>query len=189
MDDLKSTLIEKLKIVRKKRQLNLEQAAELTGISKAMLSQIERGQSMPTITTLWKISTGYKMPLTYFLEQEKSNYTKIDTLQTQPIYEENEAMRTFTMFPYHPTQHFEMLYIEFDAGCIHKSPKHVNGVEEYIFIQRGKLELRVNEDTIMLSEKQGFRFKADVPHCYINSSQELCGILNIIFYPSSTGEW
>lgn len=189
MDDLKSMIIEKLKTVRNNRRLSLEQVAELTGISKAMLSQIERGQSMPTITTLWKISTGYKIPLTYFLEQEKSSYTKVDTMKIQPVYEENEKMRTFTMFPYNPGQNFEMLYIEFDPGCIHESSKHISGVEEYVFIQSGQLQLRVNEDIVTLSEKQGFRFKADVPHCYTNTSEETCSILNTIFYPTSTGEF
>ncbi|PJJ26767.1 transcriptional regulator with XRE-family HTH domain [[Clostridium] celerecrescens 18A] len=183
MNDLKSIIVERMKAVRNSKQLSLDQAADITGISKAMLSQIERGQSMPTITTLWKISTGYKVPLTYFWEKEKSNYTKIDTLNTQPVYEEDEKMRTFPLFPYNPAQSFEMLYIEFEPGCVHQSARHMDGVEEYIFVRKGQLEMRLNQDETVLTEAQCFRFKADVPHCYINSSKETCCILNIIFYP------
>ncbi len=184
MDDLKSIIIERMKLVRSSRQLNLAEAAELTGISKAMLSQIERGQSMPTITTLWKISTGYKIPLTYFLEKEKNTCTKIDILKTTPIYAENQKMRTYPLFAYNPTQNFEMLYIEFDPGCVHESPKHMRGVEEYIFIESGHLDLSMAADRVTLSEKQCFRFNADVRHCYTNSSQTVCSILNTIFYPT-----
>ena len=186
MDDLKSTIVERLKTVRSARQLSLEQAAELTGISKAMLSQLERGQSVPTITTLWKISTGYRVPLTYFLEQEKSRCTKIDTLNTEPIYEEEQTMRTYTLFPYNPVQSFEMLYIEFDPGCVHESARHLSGVEEYLFMQSGSLELRINQDRVLLTETQCFRFKADVPHCYTNASRERCGVLNVITYPAAS---
>ncbi len=186
MDDLKATIVERMKAIRNAKQLTLDQAAEHTGISKAMLSQIERGLSMPTITTLWKISTGYKVPLTYFLEEEKNNYTKVDILKSEPIYAEEQKMRTFTLFPYNPTQNFEMLYIEFDSGCIHESSKHITGVEEYIFIQHGSMELKVGPDTIFLDEKQCFRFKADVPHSYTNSSEDICSILNIIYYPNMT---
>lgn len=188
MDELRTTIIEKLKTVRNNRQLSLEQAASLTGISKAMLSQIERGQSMPTITTLWKISTGYKIPLTYFLEQEKSDYTKIDITGIQPVYECDRKMRTYTLFPYNPAQNFEMLFIEFDPGCRHESSIHMNGVEEYIFIQSGQLELSINDDKVVLSKKQCFRFKADVPHSYVNSTDEKCSILNTIFYPKSSSQ-
>ena len=186
MGDLKATIEERMKAIRSNKQLSLEQAAALTGISKAMLSQIERGQSMPTITTLWKISTGYRIPLTYFLENEKSSYTKIDTLNSDPIFAENRKMRTYTLFPYNPVQNFEMLYIEFEPGCVHESSKHMQGVEEYVFVQSGELEIRLDTDRIQLQEKQGFRFKADVPHSYFNASQELCGILNIIFYTANS---
>lgn len=188
MDDLKATIVEHLKTVRGTRRLSLEQAAELTGISKAMLSQLERGQSVPTITTLWKISTGYRVPLTYFLEQEKSRCTKIDTMNTEPIFAEDQKMRTYTLFPYSPVQNFEMLYIELDPGCVHESEKHLSGVEEYVFLQRGCLELQVNQDRVVLTEKQCFRFQADVPHSYRNVFQEGCGLLNLITYPAvSTG--
>ena len=57
---------ERLKEIRNTRQLTLDDVAELTGVSKPMLGQIERGQSLPTINVLWKISTGLKIPLSFF---------------------------------------------------------------------------------------------------------------------------
>ncbi len=183
MNELQQTIVEKMKSIRKEQELTLEQASEITGISKAMLSQIERGQSMPTITTLWNIATGYKVPLTFLLQEEKNNYTLADPSNISPICEENNLMRIYTLFPYNPAQCFEMLYIEFDKGCLHQSSKHINGVEEYIYVTAGSLELNLNQETITLSEKQCFRFKADIPHSYKNISGELCTILNIIYYP------
>ncbi|CUH96175.1 hypothetical protein P22_2264 [Propionispora sp. 2/2-37] len=185
MDNLKSIIVERMKMIRYNKQLSLDQAAEITGTSKAMLSQIERGQSMPTITTLWKIATGYKVPLTYFLEEEKSSYTLVDYSQSKPVFEENGKMRTYTLFPYNPVQNFEMLYIEFDQGCVHESSKHMDGVEEYIFVQTGSLELRLGQEKLRIFEKQCFRFKGDIPHSYVNLTQDPCTILNIIFYPGA----
>ena len=46
---------EQLKKIRKQKNLTLEQVSALTSVSKPMLGQIERGRSVPTITTLWKI--------------------------------------------------------------------------------------------------------------------------------------
>ena len=171
-----------MKAIRDHQGLSLDQAAERTGISKAMLSQIERGQSVPTITTLWKISTGYRVPLTYFLEEPKSSYTLADFHSMEPVYAEERAMRTYALFPYQPVQNFEMLYIEFDAGCEHTSGSHLPNVEEYIFVQIGSLTICVGNEEIPLSTGQCFRFRADVPHRYRNVSDTVCVILNIIFY-------
>lgn len=57
----------RLKEIRKTRGLTLDDVSEMTDVSKPMLGQIERGQSSPTINTLWKISTGLKIPLSFFL--------------------------------------------------------------------------------------------------------------------------
>ena len=58
-----SALGERLKAIRDSRNLNLSDVSELTGISKAMISKIERGESVPTITTVWKIANGLKITL------------------------------------------------------------------------------------------------------------------------------
>ena len=57
------TVGRELKSIRQSRGLTLDELAEMTGVSKPMLGQIERGQSSPTINTLWKIATGLKAPL------------------------------------------------------------------------------------------------------------------------------
>ena len=53
-----------LRKIRNAAGLSLSKAADLTGVSKAMLGQIERGESSPTIATLWKIAKGFHLPLT-----------------------------------------------------------------------------------------------------------------------------
>ena len=67
-----------LKEVRFKRGLTLDEASKLTGVSKAMLGQIERGESVPTISTLWKISTGLKLSFSEFLSSKKQDSEVID---------------------------------------------------------------------------------------------------------------
>ena len=53
---------------RAERGWSLDRAAQETGVSKAMLGQIERGESSPTVATLWKIATGFSASLSSFLE-------------------------------------------------------------------------------------------------------------------------
>ena len=75
MEPMNLRIGEKLKSIRMARTLSLDDTAVLTGVSKPMLGQIERGQSIPTVTTLWKIATGLKTPLSAFLEEPQTEYT------------------------------------------------------------------------------------------------------------------
>ena len=56
-----------LKARRKERGWSLDKTAQQTGVSKAMLGQIERQESSPTIATLWKIATGLQCSFSSFL--------------------------------------------------------------------------------------------------------------------------
>ena len=68
MKNLNLIIGNKLKDIRNKRNLSLDEVAKLTGVSKAMLGQIERGQSNPTVSTLWKIATGLKVSFSLFID-------------------------------------------------------------------------------------------------------------------------
>ena len=62
MDAMSGIIAENLKRIRKENKWSLDTVSDMTGVSKSMLGQIERGESSPTISTLWKIATG---PVSY----------------------------------------------------------------------------------------------------------------------------
>lgn len=173
---------ERLKEIRMSRGLSLDAAASVTGVSKPMLGQIEHGKSSPTINTLWKISTGLKIPISSFCRNPSTEYSIAEKSFSEMISEENGQMRAYAIFPFSPSAGMEIFLIEFDPGVIHKSPPHTDGVEEYIFIARGKLNITVNNEIIVLAEDKSLRFKANVPHIYRNPSDECCIAYNMIFY-------
>lgn len=176
-----------LKEIRLTRNLTLEETARLTGVSKPMLGQIERGQSVPTITTLWKIATGLKVPLSSFLEEPQADFAVVD-LSQEPvknavICEDCGRMRAYPLFPYDPVRSVEIFQIDFDAGCRHDSEKHNDGVAEYLLVISGALQLVLDGREIVLHAGQAVRFQADVPHTYCNPFDRPCSAYNIILYP------
>ena len=175
---------EKLKSLRSTRAMSLDDAAALTGVSKPMLGQIERGQSITTVTTLWKIATGLKTPLSFFLEEPQAEYTIVSPNQNSAIVGDGGKMRAYPLFTFDPVRSVETFYIEFDPDCRHSSDKHNDGVEEHIFVLRGTLRLVLGDKTVDVSEKQAVRFRADIPHAYQNLSGSECAVYNTIFYPS-----
>ena len=57
------------------------------------------------------------------------NYTIVDLLEQDAVYEENGKMRAYTIFAFDPIHSYETFYIEFDSGCQHNSERHNEGVE------------------------------------------------------------
>ncbi len=185
MEQVSLKIGERLKEIRNTRQLTLDDVAELTGVSKPMLGQIERGQSSPTINILWKISTGLKIPLSFFCKQEEAEYTVSGLGEKDMITEENGGMRAYPLFPFDPVRNVEVFYIEFDAGVRHSSLPHVAGVEEYVFLVQGTLKMVIGREEVILQEKQSIRFRADISHEYHNISDSACAVYNVIFYPNN----
>ncbi len=182
MESVNLKIGQKLKTLRMARSMSLDEAAALTGVSKPMLGQIERGQSIPTVTTLWKIATGLKTPLSFFLEGQQAEYAIASPDQANVILGDGGKMRAYPLFTYDPVRSVETFYIEFDPGCRHCSDKHNDGVEEHIFVLRGALRLVLGDKTIDVGERQAVRFRADIPHAYQNLSERACAVYNTIFY-------
>lgn len=182
MEQISWKIGQRLKEIRSVRRLTLDDVARLTGVSKPMLGQIERGQSSPTIHVLWKISTGLRIPLSFFCRQTEAKYTVAGLDEAEALTEEDGGMRAYALFPFDPVRNLEAFYIEFDAGVRHDSLPHVAGVEEYVFLVQGTLKVVIGEQEVFLKERQSIRFGADTPHGYHNISDEICAAYNVIFY-------
>lgn len=79
-----------------------------------------------------------KIPFSFFLQEQEAEYTVVDLQEHNMIMEENGSMRAYTLFSFDPVRGFEVFYIEFDVGCRPYSDRHNDGVEEYIFVVKGK---------------------------------------------------
>ena len=177
----------RLREIRTELDLSLEEAAKRTGVSKPMLGQIERGQSIPTVTTLWKIATGLKTPLSSFLQERSPEYSIIRIGGEAPVTKDQGRMRAYPIFPYDPIRSMEVFFIAFDPGCRHISEKHSEGVEEYILVRSGTLQLVLNGREVLVGKDEAIRFRADIPHEYHNPFSEECDAYNLIYYPNRQG--
>lgn len=175
-----------LKKLRADRGWSLDKAAEETGVSKAMLGQIEREESSPTISTLWKIASGFNTSFSSFIEAADTNLKKPVHRAglAQQIHPLDEKIRVMPLFPFEPEFNFEVFMNELLPGCVHLSPPHQKGVVEHVIVIEGAMEVLVNGQWKQLNLGEGFRFQADVPHGYRNLGPNLARFHDIIHYPS-----
>ncbi len=150
MEDLNLIIGNRLKTIRNNRNLSLSEVSEITGVSKAMLGQIERGQSNPTVSTLWKIANGLKVSFSMFIDENKEDLKVIYQRDITPIIEDDNKMKLYPIFPFDPKEGFEVFTIELEPGCNHISKPHNDGVEEYIIVTEGELEIEIDTETFVL---------------------------------------
>ncbi len=175
-----------LKALRQAKGWSLDKAAQHTGVSKAMLGQIEREESSPTIATLWKIASGFDTPFSVFIDDthQESNQPIYRAGQTQQIHPKDDKMRVKSLFPFDKQLHCEMFLIELLPTCEHLSPPHQSGVVEHVIVAEGSMEMLVNGRWHSLKKGEGLRFEANQPHGYRNLDSKVAIIHNIIHYPT-----
>lgn len=177
-----------LKQLRGRLKWSLDRAARETGVSKAMLGQIERGESSPTIATLWKIATGLSVSLSSLLEPSPDGVEPPVTLFRdaasirQPIAE--DGMLVAPLYPFDPRVAFEYFELTFPASYERLSEAHKAGVIEYVTVTEGKMEILSEGEWHALEKGQSLRFNADRPHGYRNLTGEQSVIMSVIYYPS-----
>ena len=109
MIDINLIIGNNLNTYRKSKSYSLDKVAEMTGVSKGMLGQIERGETNPSISTLWKIANGLHISSTFLLEAEPNDLVIIKKNEFTPITEGNDKFNVFPTFEFDFNKKFEVL--------------------------------------------------------------------------------
>ena len=181
MDTMNQIVAGNIRRLRKEKKLTMEELAKLSGVSKSMLAQIERGDGNPTISTLWKISNGMKVPFDALTVRPEVTYEIVKTAEVQPILEDDGKVRNYSIFPDDENRRFAVYYLELDPDS-YWSPN-------LIFVERRNLsrcfqeQLKYKADgkQFQVSEGENIRFKGDTEHSYRNSGEETA-VLHMILY-------
>lgn len=173
-----------LKALRQKKGWSLDLASQKTGVSKAMLGQIERGESNPTIAVLWKIAAGFEVSFSSFIEDlPLSHSTLIHRGGYLPLmHPQDDKFRVMPLFPYDEILRFEMFIIELMPECEHISPPHQSGVIEHVIVTQGEIEVLVNGAWQRFQKNEGVRFNANKPHGYRNLTRAKAIFHNLVHY-------
>jgi transcriptional regulator with XRE-family HTH domain len=169
-----------LKRIREDRHLSLGQLAEQAGVSKVILSQIEKGDSNPTINTIWKITGALQLPYTSLLEPPEVKTVHICKKDIHDL--EEDGYHIFSYYPKDQDRNFEMYQIEMDAGCVHESIGHSSNSSEYIMVMEGRMTLEINGAEYLLEPDDALYFDASYPHIYKNASNQRVKAVLIIYY-------
>ncbi len=180
--DINKNVSANVKKIRETKGLSLDAASKLTGVSKSMLGQIERGEVNPTISVLWKIANGLKVSFTSLVERHEEGVLVIRNEQIEPLVEDGGKYINYPVFTFEENSSFETYRIEIKEGGSLQGEPHLSGCEEYVTVFSGEAEISVNEEIFHLNQWDSLRFRADVPHSYRNAGKDTVYLSMIICY-------
>ena len=180
--NVNDVIAQNVRAARERKKLTLDGAAELTGVSRSMLAQIEKGEVNPTISVVWKIANGFKVSFTSLVEPQSEGVSVLRC--GAPLEEDGGRYRNYPAFPFDERRLFETYRIVIEPQGHLEAQPHMRGTEEYITVFQGTAEIGAGEEVYRLSTGDSIRFPADQPHRYANIGDEPVQLSMLIYdYP------
>lgn len=164
-----------IKALRKEKHFTLDVLAERSGVSKAMLSQIEAEKVNPTVATVWKIAQGLDIEINLLLSGaegpvRKFHLTKRDNITVLDTDEEGVHIRVLT--PMQMAEDLEMYLLTIAPGGALRSQPHFPGTEEFLTVIAGRIRVRAGDRSGEVHAGDFIRYQCDVDHDIENAAAE-----------------
>ena len=172
-DDLGIVVGDNLRRMRARRNLSLEGLAKLSGVSRAMLNQIELGRSAPTINLVFKIARAFEVPFSALLTSSTPRTSKVMRAGESKVLKSSSGeFSTRALFPADADRKVEFYELRLAPGGVERAEAHAPGTTENLVIVEGALEVEIGDDSRALSAGDAIHFEADRPHVYRNPSKK-----------------
>ena len=165
-DPLASQVCERVRSLRKQHNWTLEQLAGLCGVSRSMLSQIERGAANPTLGVAFRIAQAFGMNLGD-LVQQSADSPRIEVIRADDntyLFREDDHCRIRTLSPLHLEKETEFYELVLKSNGILESSPHFTGAREFLTIQKGNVRVSAGAEESRLGKGDSAHYPADVPH-------------------------
>ena len=175
----------RVKALREASSLSLRDLAERSGVSAPMLSQVERGETSPTLTVAARIATGLDLRLSQLLRLDETGaVTIVRTSERGGGGNAKRGHRFEVMTAAQPGQRSELsrhtLAPRGATGAPDDPPMHEPGSRETALVERGSLALLCDGQRYELFEGDCVTFDADLPHHFENPTGAEASFLAVV---------
>ncbi|HEX6666326.1 MAG TPA: XRE family transcriptional regulator [Solirubrobacterales bacterium] len=173
--DPSPTVGHRIKALRDGMNLSLRDLAERSGVSAPMLSQVERGETSPTLASAAKIAAGLELTLSQLLRLDEGQHVAVSRASGRRRYERG-GHRFEELTPPLPGQRADVSLHVLEPGATTGGradpPMHEPGSRETAVVLAGTLALIVDGSRHDLAEGDSVTFDADLPHHFENDGEE-----------------
>ena len=187
---LLTTISTNLRSMRTRHGHSLERLANLAGVSRAMLSQIETGKSVPTISLLLKVANALGVPIANLLVAPASRVTVVLPKTHAKLVSCNGGRFTSrALFPSESTRRAEFYELRIAGQHRETAEPQAAGTKENLIVVEGRIEHAVgNEQPFVLPQGDAALFYVDVPHSYRNLDAKEAILHVVVMYVEPVGQ-
>jgi transcriptional regulator with XRE-family HTH domain len=163
----------RVKQMRASRGWSLEALAAASGVSRSMLSQIERERANPTLAVTLRIARAFGMALGDLLEtpQASSSLTVIRAEDRTYHYRSDKHVRIRTLSPLNLEKDVEFYEVQLQPGGALRSAPHFEGTREFLTVEAGQVRVESDDEVETLQPGDSASYRADVPHAIVNAGR------------------
>jgi transcriptional regulator with XRE-family HTH domain len=169
-DPVSSHLCHQIKQLRAERGWSLDALAKTSGVSRSMLSQIERAKANPTLAVAFRIARAFGMTLGALVETPGAT-SSVEVIRADDRayhYRSDKKCRIRTLSPLNLEKDVEFYEVRLVEGGALRSNPHFEGTREFLTLQKGRIRVESATDTEELAPGDSATYRADVPHAIVN---------------------
>jgi transcriptional regulator with XRE-family HTH domain len=186
--DLTPVVGANLRRLRSQRGLSLEKLSKASGVSRAMLGQIELGQSAPTINVLWKISSALGVPFSGLISARQEGGLQVMRADAAKLLTSHDgAFSSRALFPFDSPRRVEFYQLTLRPGAVEKADAHNPGTVENLVVAQGAVEIEAGGKREVLGTGDAIVFEADVPHVYRSKASGETVMFLVMTYADTVG--
>lgn len=186
--DLAPVVGRNLKRLRTERGLSLEKLSQSSGVSRAMLGQVELGQSAPTINVLWKMARALDVPFSALLAVQPTAGARVLRAEAaKRLLSSDGSFQSRALFPFEGPRRVEFYELKLAPKGVEKADAHAPGTVENLVVSKGSVEIVVDDATHTLQTGDAIVFDADVKHEYRNAGAGEAVMFLVMTYAEEVG--
>ena len=187
IEPLSQYVCERIRQLRKRRSWTLQQLASTSGVSRSMLSQVERGSANPTLSVAFRIAQAFGISLADLVDgaTAEQGMDVIRKTEEQFVFRDDDNCKIRTLSPLNLEKDVEFYEVTLHPQGRLESAAHFQGTREFLTVQSGSIEVQSGEVSVVLKKGDSVQYAADVDHSINNIGKRDAVIFLVDIYSSS----
>ena len=170
-----------MKQLRLTRKISFEQLTNKTGFSQRYLREIEEGITIPPVSAVIQIAKALSVDSGSFLSAEEQEASQ--RRRRESFFKRTQAYSYKTLTPDAEQKHMKAFLVTIDPKQDHKMVEYRHEGEEFIYVLKGNIEVRVGENQNLIKKGETLHFDSGITHKLRNLSNEEAKLLVVIYTP------
>ncbi|MBK8090764.1 MAG: helix-turn-helix transcriptional regulator [Verrucomicrobiaceae bacterium] len=182
---INENLGKRVKKLRADRGWSLEELATASGVSRSMLSEIEREKANPTLTVTFRIARAFGLTLQELIESAESSASRIQVIRATDraqVFRSDKQCEIRTLSPLNLEKDVEFYELTLNPGGALRSQPHFEGTREFLTVEEGSVRIESDQDNDELTKGDSGTYRADVPHAIINTGKGTALVFLVVIY-------